>query len=240
MAKRPRLFIASSSEHLDVAYAVQEELERELEVTVWSQGVFELSRYTLESLEEIVRSTDFAMFVFAPDDMIRIRGVDHQAVRDNVVFELGLFLGALGRERCFVIMPSGSPDLKLPSDLLGLTTGYYDPNRQDANLRAALGPACNKVRSAARAVSTKAPTEQLVAEGAEAALVDDDNDALSMLESWLGGHSSIESVMRFAAVDAALGLCPGMTRKHIGPAAGHWDYYVKREGKETFMLARHY
>jgi predicted nucleotide-binding protein len=44
--------------------------------------------------------------------------------RDNVVFEAGLFGGALGIRRTFILHATGS---KLPSDLLGLTSVRYDP-----------------------------------------------------------------------------------------------------------------
>jgi len=65
--------------------------------------------------------------------------------RDNVVYELGLFSGVLGPERCFFVTPRGS-SIHLPSDLAGITAGDYDPNRSDRNLQAAVGPFCGKVR----------------------------------------------------------------------------------------------
>ena len=43
--------------------------------------------------------------------------------RDNVVFEAGLFGGALGMRRTFILHANGS---KLPSDLLGLTCVRYE------------------------------------------------------------------------------------------------------------------
>src|SRR5438270_12555465 len=45
-------------------------------------------------------------------------GSGQASPRDNVVFEAGLFGGALGMSRTFIVHAGGA---KLPSDLLGLT-----------------------------------------------------------------------------------------------------------------------
>lgn len=150
---KPSLFIGSSSESLDVAYAVQSNLEQDAEVTVWSQGIFELSKFSLESLDDTLDKTDFGAFIFTPNDIIRIRDVEFQTVRDNVIFELGLFIGRLGRHRSYLIMPRGISDFHLPSDLLGISSATYDPHRQDQNLEAALGPACHSIRKAIQKMS---------------------------------------------------------------------------------------
>src|SRR5262245_60901304 len=144
-ASIPTLFIGSSSESLGVAYAVQKNLERIADVTVWTQGVFKLSKFNLESLLDVVEDSDFGLFVFGPDDIVTMRGTEMQAVRDNVVFELGLFVGRLGRERTFILMPSDAPELHLPTDLLGINPATYrTPSRPD-RLLAALGPACHDI-----------------------------------------------------------------------------------------------
>src|SRR4051812_34741330 len=104
---KPRLFIGSSVEGLPIAHAIQENLDHEAEVTVWPQGVFKLSVTAVDSLLRVLEPADFGIFVFSPDDIIFLRGQDQRVVRDNVVFELGLFIGKLGRQRSFVVLPRG-------------------------------------------------------------------------------------------------------------------------------------
>jgi hypothetical protein len=145
---KPAMFIASSRESLNVTYAVQENLEHDVEATPWTQNVFVLSQTTLASLIAMLNRSDFALFILAPDDIATIRGETASVARDNVIFELGLFAGRLGIERCFLLIPAGARDLHLPTDLLGLTPATYPTGRQDGNWLAALGPACNRVREA--------------------------------------------------------------------------------------------
>ena len=143
---KPRVFIASSVEGLDVAYAVQENLDHNAEITVWSQGVFELSQFVLEPLLKAVADYDFAIFVFSPDDLSNIKNQEFKTVRDNVIFEFGLFMGNLGRNRVFMIIPRSDEEIHIPTDLLGLIPGVYNSTRKDDNLLAALGPVCNKIK----------------------------------------------------------------------------------------------
>ena len=157
---RPAIFIGSSTEGLKVAYAVHESLQDIAEVTVWNQGIFGLSEYFYESIVKELDTTDFGIFILTPDDIAKIRGTEVITTRDNVLFELGLFLGRLGRNRCFFIIPYGVPDFHLPTDLLGITSGTYDANRQDGRVEAAVGPVCNnKIRRAIERVGSKMSAE---------------------------------------------------------------------------------
>jgi Predicted nucleotide-binding protein containing TIR-like domain len=145
---RPTLFIGSSSESRNIAYAAQSNLEDTAECAVWAQGLFSLTKSYLESLLDALDDSEFGLFIFETDDVTNIRGANMRTARDNVVFELGLFIGRLGRERTFIIMPKGIADFHLPSDLLGIHTATFQPASKPNLLQAALGPACNEIRTA--------------------------------------------------------------------------------------------
>ena len=79
------------------------------------------------------------MLVLGPDDEVVSRNEKSDAPRDNVILELGLFMGALSHERTFMIIPR-EYDIKVPTDLRGLTSLSYKSD--DSNdLTALLGAA---------------------------------------------------------------------------------------------------
>lgn len=145
MRKRPSVFVGSSSEGLRIAKAIQVLLDHACEVTIWSQGVFGLSEGTLESLVLSLDKFDFAILVLTPDDLITSREQSLPAPRDNVLFELGLFVGALGRSRTFIVYER-TANLKLPSDLAGITAASFQPH-ESGNLQAALGAPCTIIEN---------------------------------------------------------------------------------------------
>jgi hypothetical protein len=138
--RKPRIFIASSVESLDVADAINVNLEHQAEVTVWKNG-FKLSSTSIDSLVEKSTIMDFAIFIFTPDDLATIRDQSKYIVRDNVLFELGLFTGTLGKDRCFIVKPR-DVELHFPTDLLGLTPADYDGDRSDGDLASAVNYPC--------------------------------------------------------------------------------------------------
>jgi predicted nucleotide-binding protein with TIR-like domain/PilZ domain-containing protein len=151
--RKPRIFIGSSKEGKQIAEYLQLGLEGEAETTLWSQGVFLLTRGTLESLMQVTRNCDFAVLVLSPDDWSAKRGVESRAPRDNVLFELGLFMGALGRDRTFVVSAKDEMP-EIPSDLAGVTLAT-DASREDGNLQAALGPVCTEIKAAIRRAASQ-------------------------------------------------------------------------------------
>lgn len=146
MAK-PTVFIGSSVEHKKLAEAVQSLLDYDVTPVIWTQGTFEPSHSPLESLEVSLEKVDFAILICAPEDndVTIKRGQEYRTIRDNIIFELGLFIGRLGRKRTFLISPR-DVDLNLPSDLAGIFPETYDSALLKDNPEAALGPACGKIK----------------------------------------------------------------------------------------------
>lgn len=126
---RPRsqvVFLGSSTEGKKVARAIEAGLHNYSDlvtVDAWYHfGTWSLGSGTLESLESRLRACDFAILLLSADDLTISRNeIVQPAPRDNVLFELGLFMGRLGRERAFFCFPADQPGFKLPSDLFGIT-----------------------------------------------------------------------------------------------------------------------
>ncbi|WP_250514404.1 TIR domain-containing protein [Caballeronia sp. INDeC2] len=141
-----RIFVISSVEALPIARAVENAFEYDdYNVTLWTHDVFKASRYPIESLEAELDVSDFAIAIVQPDDVTKMRGEDRAVPRDNVIFELGFFMGRLGRERAILMEPRGE-EVSLPTDLSGITTIPYK-YADGKGLAAAMGPACNRLRS---------------------------------------------------------------------------------------------
>src|ERR1035441_485913 len=126
---KPALFIGSSKEGLRIAHAAEVHLRAESEVTLWNAGLFPLMHGTLEALVNSLDRFDFAVLVVTPDDLVTSRNETTLRGRDNVMFELGLFMGRLGRSRTFILCDPKA--VNLPSDLAGVTVAVYDAVRAD-------------------------------------------------------------------------------------------------------------
>ena len=131
---KPRIFLGSSGKQAKLLAALTRGLEQVADVEPWTT-TFNPGRSTLDRLVELSHEVDFAAFVFAHDDWTSGDAAQSRQAspRDNVVFEAGLFGGALGIRRTFILHADGA---KLPSDLLGLTSVRYDPDTTAAEVRA--------------------------------------------------------------------------------------------------------
>ncbi len=140
-----RVFVISSAEALALARGIETAFDYDaFDVKVWTDGVFRASWYPIESLERELDQSDFAIAIAQPDDVMHLRGEAVPSPRDNVIFELGFFMGRLGRQRSILLEPRGQ-EVKLPSDLSGITTITYKYG-DGRDLAAALAPACNRIR----------------------------------------------------------------------------------------------
>lgn len=141
---QPAIFIGSSSEGLDIAICIHKSLRRKpLVPQLWSEGVFESSKTTIEELIRTANTSDFAIVVLTADDLTRSRGKTKPTPRDNVIFELGLFMGAVSRERTYVVAPRGI-EIKLPTDLLGVTLLRFERSATKS-LAASMRPMLQKL-----------------------------------------------------------------------------------------------
>lgn len=148
VSEKIRVFIISSAEALEIARTIQNAFDHDpFNVTVWTDGVFRANHYSIESLERALDQSDVAIAVAQPDDITESRGERLATPRDNVIFELGFFMGRLGRHRALLVEPRGE-EIKLPTDLAGINAITY---RYDAaDLTRSLATACNRLREIIR------------------------------------------------------------------------------------------
>lgn len=141
---KPRIFIGSSKEYIEIAEAIHSNISSFSFPEIWDQSITTLSNSTLKNLIDSLNNYKFAIFVLGGEDSAQIRGVDVNISRDNIIFEVGLFMGKLGHERVFIIKPSDI-ELHIPTDLLGITYGEYDSNHP--NKESAVRKFCNQVKA---------------------------------------------------------------------------------------------
>lgn len=124
--ERVKLFVISTVESLKIARAIKLELEHDdIDVTIWADSeVFNGGDYTLEALQKMVEESDFGLAILQDDDTVVSRKIETKAPRDNVIFELGLFMGVLSRNRTYMAIQKDI-DMKLASDLQGITPLKY-------------------------------------------------------------------------------------------------------------------
>lgn len=145
LREKIRIFIVCSTEALPIARAVQNAFDKDpFTTSVWTDGVFRATNYPLELLEAQVDDSDFAVAIAHADDLAADRGKTWPSPRDNIIFELGLFMGRLGRSRAILMEPRADK-VGLPSDFAGVATITYRFDDR-ADVAAHLAPACNQLR----------------------------------------------------------------------------------------------
>lgn len=146
--KSMEIFMGSSSEAKDYMEEIALKLEDlKAEPLLWNasgKGIFIPGTNTIDALIAIAKRVQAAIFIFNADDKIwndKSALESSDTVRDNVLFEYGLFMGALSKENvCFVC--KGKP--QLASDLKGIT--YIDGDLGDTQVKFKLRDWLNAIK----------------------------------------------------------------------------------------------
>jgi hypothetical protein len=126
--RKKRVFIGSSTEELPLAEIAKKQLSTDFDVTIWNDNlwdtaVFRLNQNFLSDLMKASLQFDFGILLGTADDKVQYRGNEVLQPRDNVLFELGLFIGRLGTSKCAFIIDK---EIKFPSDFQGITLARFD------------------------------------------------------------------------------------------------------------------
>jgi O-acetyl-ADP-ribose deacetylase (regulator of RNase III) len=231
---RPRIFVGSSGEARRLCDAIQQELQRDFDVTVWDQDVFRLTYDALDSLLAALDSSDAGVFVVRPDDVTESREQSSSTVRDNVIFELGMFIGRLGRDRTFMLSPKPSrnrPAVSLPSDLSGVTTAHYDEGRIYREPRAAVAPACSQIRQQLESAQLRVSPEPRFRERLDRAMRRMSTDLENLLADYGSSKNAADHLVEWPkAVSVQL------ARATICVEAGRIQDYQSADTREVVAL----
>jgi len=125
---KKRIFIGSSSEEKAIAQKVMKLLKKDFDVVIWDDNLWDRSVFKLNSnfLHDLMKAPlkfDFGILIGTPDDKVVVRKKTYLQARDNILFELGLFIGRLGLQRtCFLV----DENVKKVSDLDGIFFSRYN------------------------------------------------------------------------------------------------------------------
>ncbi len=128
------IFVGSSSEaaaHYERVCGTLEEQGHH--VRGW-KSAFDKGESFLATLLRMTESVDAALLIATPDDVRTSRGEMSFVLRDNVLFEAGLFIGALGPLAAGLVV-AGSEKVSLPADLAGINVFSFRDGRDNVFAR---------------------------------------------------------------------------------------------------------
>lgn len=129
---------------------------------MWDEETFDFSKSYIESLEKELDRADFAVVILTADDRANVRKKTVNLPRDNVIFELGLFTGRLGRERSFFVI-EGTSRTEVASDLSGVNPVKFFRDGKDAG-QPSLAVQMHKLRAQMLSQSVRYKPSPLVRE----------------------------------------------------------------------------
>ena len=134
--RKKKIFIGSSKKEESLAKKARIILEKEFpfEVIVWTdelweKGTFRLNSSTLDGLMKATLRCDFGLMIGTKDDKVEVKGQEKFKARDNVIFELGLFMGRVGLTHVAFAVEH---DLDVMSDADGICLAYFDKHKRDS------------------------------------------------------------------------------------------------------------
>jgi prolyl-tRNA editing enzyme YbaK/EbsC (Cys-tRNA(Pro) deacylase) len=135
LTHKPRIFVGASSEAEDIDRQVTRIIESLGAEAIGWRDVFRPGDYPLDVLVDLPSSIDGALLIATPDDPTVCRLINLMSPRDNVIFELGIFISRLGKRRTGIVhvVPTNQPPAALPTDLNGLTVIKYFPGKSGTN-----------------------------------------------------------------------------------------------------------
>ncbi len=131
---KPKIFIGSSTNGYSIAEKVKNNFLAIADCVLWQDpDVWEPNQSTFDNLMRMATYFDYGIFVATADDLTLTGDKLVIEARDNVILEMSLFLGAMGRHKSFLLVESG---IKLPSDFNGIFMPRFDP-KNDSSIEAA-------------------------------------------------------------------------------------------------------
>lgn len=96
-----------------------------------------MTRELLSDVIDLFKQSEFCVVFLTADDFVSTSQEKKKRLRQNVIFELGMALIQLGRERCILLsdFDMSSSDFELPSDMHSLEFKKFDPNKTDEVIR---------------------------------------------------------------------------------------------------------
>lgn len=151
--QKPTLFIGSSNEAKSIAKDIHTRLQDTAIIRTWYHDTFFPGEHPLDALKREILQADYALLVVTPDDSVIRRNQPGFTARDNILFELGMFMGALGPRRSFYFIVSDHRngqirDVSIPSDLAGITRLQVTRRDDDNAYNSDMGAECILLESA--------------------------------------------------------------------------------------------
>lgn len=124
MTSTPNVFIMSSGKagHMPGALAQALGAGGRIDASTWqTDGIFRAGESFIDTLRRTTVQYDFGISILTPDDESSVRTKDVLEPRDNVMFELGLFLGSRGSRRALpLVVEVDGAKPSLPTDIAGM------------------------------------------------------------------------------------------------------------------------